>query len=80
MIIVINKIIVKRDDHALRSTRHKTAATRAAPPGSGRLYRGGQAVNDRQLVEPMLARLQSLPEGLNQPEQVLADTGYLRSN
>jgi hypothetical protein len=40
----------------------------------------GQAVNDRQQVEPMLARLQSLPEGLNQPEQVLADTGYLRSN
>jgi transposase len=35
-----------------------------------------QAVNDKQQVEPMLAKLQSLPEGLNQPEQFLADTGY----
>jgi IS5 family transposase len=35
-----------------------------------------QAANDKQQVEPMVAQLQSLPEGLNQPEHFLADTGY----
>lgn len=35
-----------------------------------------QEVNDKQQVEPMVAKLQSLPEGLNRPEQLLADTGY----
>ena len=34
-----------------------------------------QAVNDKQQVVPMLERVQALPAGLNQPEQVLADTG-----
>jgi len=35
-----------------------------------------QAGNDRQQIVPMLAKLHSNPEGLNQPEQLLADTGY----
>ncbi|EQD51780.1 transposase IS4 family protein, partial [mine drainage metagenome] len=35
-----------------------------------------QAANDQQQVEPMVARLQSLPEGLNQPQTFLADAGY----
>lgn len=35
-----------------------------------------QAANDKQQVEPMVTRLQSLPEGLNQPQTFLADTGY----
>lgn len=35
-----------------------------------------QAVNDRQQVEPMLEKLQALPEALNAPEQLLADAGY----
>ena len=35
-----------------------------------------QAGNDKQQVEPMVAKLQSLPEGLNHPEHFLADTGY----
>jgi transposase/IS5 family transposase len=35
-----------------------------------------QAPNDTQPVVPMLTRLQALPAGLNQPEQLLADTGY----
>ena len=35
-----------------------------------------QAPNDKQHVVPMLERLQALPAGLNQPEQLLADTGY----
>ena len=35
-----------------------------------------QATNDKQQVVPMLERVQALPAGLNQPEQLLADTGY----
>jgi hypothetical protein len=35
-----------------------------------------QAANDKQQVGPMLERLQALPTGLSQPEQLLADTGY----
>ena len=35
-----------------------------------------QAVNDKQQVEPILDQLAALPEGLNQPGQLLADTGY----
>ena len=35
-----------------------------------------QAANDKQQVAPMVAKLRSLPEGLNQPEQLLADSGY----
>jgi len=35
-----------------------------------------QAGNDKQQVVPMIEKLQALPEGLNQPEQLLADAGY----
>ncbi|TXI72451.1 MAG: IS1182 family transposase [Limnohabitans sp.] len=35
-----------------------------------------QAANDKQQVEPMLAKLQALPSGLNAPATLLADTGY----
>lgn len=35
-----------------------------------------QALNDKQQVAPMLERVQALPAGLNQPEQLLADAGY----
>ncbi len=35
-----------------------------------------QAANDQQQVVPMVEKLQALPEGLNQPEQFLADAGY----
>ena len=35
-----------------------------------------QAANDKQQVVPMVEKLQALPEGLNQPEQLLADAGY----
>jgi hypothetical protein len=35
-----------------------------------------QAANDKEQVEPMVEQLQALPEGLNQPEQFLADAGY----
>ena len=35
-----------------------------------------QAANDKQQVVPMVEKLQALPEGLNQPEQFLADAGY----
>jgi hypothetical protein len=35
-----------------------------------------QASNDKQQVEPMVAKIQANPEGLNQPETWLADTGY----
>jgi transposase len=35
-----------------------------------------QASNDKQQVEPMVAKMQANPEGLNQPETWLADTGY----
>lgn len=35
-----------------------------------------QAGNDKEQVEPTLAALQSLPEGLNPTQRLLADTGY----
>jgi len=35
-----------------------------------------QAANDKQQVVAMVEQLQALPEGLNQPEQFLADAGY----
>ena len=35
-----------------------------------------QAGNDKEQVEPMVAKVQSNPEGLNQPDNWLADTGY----
>jgi len=35
-----------------------------------------QAGNDKAQVEPMVAQLQALPEGLNSPQQLLADTGF----
>jgi len=35
-----------------------------------------QAGNDKEQVEPMVARIAALPEGLNQPEHLLADTGF----
>jgi transposase len=39
-----------------------------------------QAANDKQQVGPMLERVQALPAGLNQPEQLLADTGYFSAD
>jgi hypothetical protein len=35
-----------------------------------------QAGNDKGPIERMVARIQALPEGLEQPEQLLADTGF----
>jgi transposase/IS5 family transposase len=35
-----------------------------------------QATNDKEQVEPMVEKMQANPEGLNQPETLLADTGY----
>jgi transposase len=35
-----------------------------------------QASNDKEQIEPMVERMQANPEGLNQPETLLADTGY----
>jgi transposase len=35
-----------------------------------------QASNDKAQVEPMVAKVQANPEGLNRPETWLADTGY----
>lgn len=35
-----------------------------------------QAGNDKEQVEPMVIRMAALPEGLNQPDQLLADTGF----
>jgi transposase len=35
-----------------------------------------QAPNDKEQVEPMVAKVQANPEGLNQPDTWLADTGY----
>lgn len=35
-----------------------------------------QAGNDKEQVEPMVAKIQSLPAGLNRPETLLADTGF----
>jgi len=39
-----------------------------------------QAANDKQEVEPMVAKHRSLPEGLNHPEQFLVDSGYFSEN
>lgn len=38
-----------------------------------------QASNDKQQIEPALAALQALPDGLN-PRRLLADTGYFSEN
>ena len=35
-----------------------------------------QATNDKEQVKPMLKKVQANPEGLNQPQTWLADTGY----
>jgi transposase len=35
-----------------------------------------QASNDKEQIEPMLKKVQANPEGLNQPQTWLADTGY----
>ncbi|MDA8396297.1 MAG: IS1182 family transposase [Actinomycetota bacterium] len=35
-----------------------------------------QAPNDKEQLTPMLEKLQANPEGLNQPDTLLADTGY----
>jgi transposase len=35
-----------------------------------------QAPNDKRQIEPMLARIGTLPEDLGKPETLLADTGY----
>ena len=35
-----------------------------------------QATNDKEQVEPMIRKVQANPEGLNQPQTWLADTGY----
>ena len=35
-----------------------------------------QACNDKEQVEPMVAKVQANPEGLNRPDTWLADTGY----
>lgn len=39
-----------------------------------------QAANDKEQVAPMLERLQALPEGLNHPEECVADNGYFSEN
>jgi transposase len=39
-----------------------------------------QAANDKQQVIPMIEKLQALPEGLNQPEQLLADAYFSEAN
>ena len=36
----------------------------------------GQAPNDKQQLEPMLDKIEALPEGLGKVENLLADTGY----
>ena len=35
-----------------------------------------QATNDKEQVEPMVEKMRANPEGLNQPDTILADTGY----
>ena len=35
-----------------------------------------QATNDKEQVEPMVAKVRANPDGLNRPETWLADTGY----
>jgi hypothetical protein len=39
-----------------------------------------QAANDKQQVEPMLKKRHALPEGLNAPASLLADTGYFSAD
>jgi len=39
-----------------------------------------QAANDKQQVEPMIEKLKTLPDGLNAPATLLADTGYHSEN
>ena len=39
-----------------------------------------QAANDKQQVEPMIEKLKALPEGLNAPGTLLADTGYFSAD
>ena len=39
-----------------------------------------QAVNDQHQIGPLLEQMQALPAGLNQPEQLLADTGYFSAD
>jgi transposase/IS5 family transposase len=39
-----------------------------------------QATNDKEQVEPMVAKVQANPAGLNQPDILLADTGYFSQN
>jgi transposase len=39
-----------------------------------------QAANDKQQVAPMLDKLKALPEGLNTPGALLADTGYFSAD
>lgn len=34
------------------------------------------AGNDKEQIEPMIEKMQTNPEGLNQPDTILADTGY----
>ena len=35
-----------------------------------------EATNDKEQVEPMVEKMQANPAGLNQPDTILADTGY----
>lgn len=39
-----------------------------------------QDVNDKKQVEPMIEKLQELPEDIARPQQLLADTGYYSEN
>jgi transposase/IS5 family transposase len=39
-----------------------------------------QATNDKEQLQPMVAKVQSLPEGLNAPDRLLADNGYFSAN
>jgi transposase len=39
-----------------------------------------QAANDKQQVEPVLAKLQNLPDALGAPSALLADTGYFSAD
>jgi transposase/IS5 family transposase len=39
-----------------------------------------QAANDKQQVQPALDKIKALPEGMNAPETLLADTGYFSNH
>ena len=39
-----------------------------------------QATNDKQQIQPALDKIKALPEGMNAPEKLLADTGYFSEN